>query len=61
MPFILKRRKTMKDIEPQLIEDIINELKKSMVVSDCPNGCLRIENIYWNPSTEEIVIETEDE
>jgi len=43
------------------IDDIIEAIKKDMVKSNCPEGCLRIENFYWNPETNEIVIQTEDE
>lgn len=31
-----------------------------MVKSNCPDGDLRIKNIYWCPLSKEIVIKTED-
>jgi len=42
------------------IEAIIEALKKDMVKSNCPEGCLRIENIYYDPETDELVWEIEE-
>jgi len=39
-------------------EDILN-LIRQRVKSNCPEGCLRIENLYYDPDTKEIVIKTE--
>ncbi len=40
---------------------IIEALKKDVVKSNCPEGGLRIENIYWDEETKELVILTEKE
>lgn len=39
---------------------IIEALKKDMVKSNCPEGCRRIENIYWDTKTEELVWKIEE-
>lgn len=47
--------------QPDLqIDAIVEALKKTLVKSNCPEGYLRIENIYWDPSTNEVVIKVEE-
>jgi len=43
------------------MEDILKEIKKITITSNCPKGCIRIQNFYWDPKTNEIVIQLEDE
>ncbi len=39
---------------------IIEALKKDMLKSNCPEGGLRIENLYYDPVTKELVWDIEE-
>ncbi|GAG63744.1 unnamed protein product, partial [marine sediment metagenome] len=42
------------------IDAIIAAVKKDMVKSNCSEGCLRIENLYYDPETKELVWNIEE-
>lgn len=54
----------IKDIEINLRTNLFTiqtEVESvTLIHSNCPEGCLKIENIYWNPVTTEIVVKTEE-